>query len=302
MIFNLLGEQPTISNFLMDICIFVLILIFAPIIGGLLSGIDRVFTARLQGRQGPPLLQPFYDFIKLLGKESKLSSKMQLVWIGAYLFLTAFSLVFIFMRQDILVVVFLMGFAGICLVMSGFSVKSPYSHMGANRELLQILAYEPILILTAIGIYLHNGSFMLSDIFNGNNQPMLISMWPIFLALVIILTIKFRKSPFDLSTSHHAHQEVVKGVTTEISGEYYAVFLLAEWYEAVLLLTIVSLFWAAPIWIGIVIALAVFLLEMVIDNISARLTASWMIKYSWIITLVLCLTNIIYLFVKRGAL
>lgn len=300
MIFHLLGEQPTLSNFLMDICIFVLILISAPIAGGLLSGIDRIFSARLQGRQGPPLLQPFYDFIKLLGKDSKLSSKMQLVWMGAYLFLTAFSLVFIFMRQDILVIVFLMGFAGICLVMAGFSVKSPYSHMGANRELLQILAYEPVLILTAIGIYLHNGSFMLSDVFK--NPPMIISMWPIFLALVIILTIKFRKSPFDLSTSHHAHQEVVKGVTTEFSGEYYAIFLLAEWYEAVLLLAIVSLFWATPIWIGILIAIAVFLLEMVIDNISARLTASWMIKYSWVVTTVLCITNIIYLFAKRGAL
>jgi len=287
-----------LTGFFLDIGIFLIILIFAPVIGGLLSGIDRIFTARLQGRQGPPLLQPFYDFFKLLGKESRLSSKMQLIWMGAYLFLTAFSLVFIFMAQDILVVVFLMGFAGICLVLAGFSVKSPYGHMGANRELLQILAYEPVLILMAMGMYLHNGSFMISDVYN--NPPLLTSMWPIFLALVIILTIKFRKSPFDLSTSHHAHQEVVKGVTTEFSGEYYAIFILAEWYEAVLLLTIVSLFWAIPIWIGILIALAVFLLEMVIDNISARLTASWMIKYSWLVTLVLCFTNIVYLFIKKG--
>ncbi len=300
MIFHLLGSENSIANLCMDIVVFMLILILAPIIGGLLSGIDRIFTARLQGRQGPPLLQPFYDFIKLLGKESKLSSKMQVVWMGAYLFLTAFSLVFIFMAQDMLLIVFLMGLAGICLVLAGFSVKSPYAHMGANRELLQILAYEPVLILAAIGIYLNNGSFMISEIFQ--KPPMLITMWPIFIALVVILTIKLRKSPFDLSTSHHAHQEIVKGITTEFSGEYYAIFILAEWYEAVLLLAIVSLFWAVPIWIGICIALAVFLLEMIIDNIAARMTASWMIKYSWVFTLALCLTNIVYLFVKRGAL
>ena len=43
-------------------------IIFAPILGGLTSGIDRKITARMQGRQGPPVLQPFYDVIKLLKK------------------------------------------------------------------------------------------------------------------------------------------------------------------------------------------------------------------------------------------
>ena len=36
-------------------------ILLAPFIGGLLSGIDRIFSARMQGRQGPPLLQPFYE-------------------------------------------------------------------------------------------------------------------------------------------------------------------------------------------------------------------------------------------------
>ena len=43
-------------------------IVFAPILGGLTSGIDRKITARMQGRQGPPVLQPFYDVIKLLKK------------------------------------------------------------------------------------------------------------------------------------------------------------------------------------------------------------------------------------------
>ncbi|MGZ3635594.1 MAG: NADH-quinone oxidoreductase subunit H, partial [Syntrophales bacterium] len=44
-----------------------LTLVGAPIVGGLLFGIDRKITARMQGRYGPPIIQPFYDFIKLLG-------------------------------------------------------------------------------------------------------------------------------------------------------------------------------------------------------------------------------------------
>ncbi len=298
MIFNVYGNEPTVMNFAADVAILIFIVMGTPVVGGLLSGIDRIFTARLQGRQGPPLLQPFYDLFKLLGKDSKLGSRMQIVWMGAYLFLTVFALAFLFMGQDLLLIVFLMGFAGVALVMAAFSIKSPYSHIGANRELMQILAYEPVLLLLAVGVYLNNGSFMVSEVVN--KQPLMITMWPIFLAFVIILTIKLRKSPFDLSTSHHAHQEIVKGVTTEFSGEYYALFLLAEWYEAVLLLSLAAMFWAIPLWIGILIAIVIFLLEIVIDNIAARMTTGWMIKYAWIVTLFLCFTNIIYLFVKKG--
>ena len=45
---------------------FLLILsIFAPILGGFIYGIERKVKARMQNRQGPPLIQPFYDFFKL---------------------------------------------------------------------------------------------------------------------------------------------------------------------------------------------------------------------------------------------
>jgi len=44
------------------------IIIVAPLLGGLLTGIDRVITARMQGRKGPSVLQPFYDVLKLFRK------------------------------------------------------------------------------------------------------------------------------------------------------------------------------------------------------------------------------------------
>ena len=40
--------------------------LFVATIGGLLSWFDRKITAWVQFRKGPPLLQPFYDFFKLL--------------------------------------------------------------------------------------------------------------------------------------------------------------------------------------------------------------------------------------------
>ena len=274
-------------------------IVLSPIVGGLLFGIDRRITARLQGRFGPPILQPFYDIFKLLGKESIAVSKMQFVWIYAYLILMIASLLCLVLQSDFLVLVFLLGFAGVSLVLGGFSTKSPYSHFGANRELLQILAYEPVLLLLAIAIYAQNGTFLISEILS-HEQPLLASLWPLFIAVLYVLTIKMRKSPFDISTSHHAHQEIVKGITTEYSGPFLALYELAEWYEIVLVLGVIALFWANPLWIGLLIAFAAFLLELVVDNIAARMTARWMVRLSWSVGLTLGILNIAYLYIKKG--
>ncbi len=279
--------------------IVIVTLVVAPIVGGLLFGIDRRITARLQGRFGPPILQPFYDFIKLIAKERIAVSRLQFVWLYGYLVFMAVSLMFLVLQADFLLMIFLLGFAGVSLVLGAFSTKSPYAHFGANRELLQIMAYEPVLLLLAIAIYAQNGTFLISGIF-AQEKPLLFSLWPLFIAVLYILTIKMRKSPFDISTSHHAHQEIVKGITTEFSGFYYAIYQLAEWYEIVLLLGIVALFWANPLWVGILIALGAFLLELLIDNIAARMTARWMVRLSWSVGLILGIINIAYIYFIKG--
>ena len=44
--------------------------LFCFLTGLLLCGIDRKLVAKMQKRVGPPILQPFYDFFKLCGKET----------------------------------------------------------------------------------------------------------------------------------------------------------------------------------------------------------------------------------------
>lgn len=282
----------------------IIAVIAAPIIGGFLAGIDRKITARLQGRFGPPIVQPFFDFFKLLGKSRIATSRMQFVWLYSYLVFMIACVVMLVLRLDVLLLVFMIGFAGISFALGGFSSKSPYSHFGSNRELLQILAYEPVLLLMALGIYAHSGSFVISELFKPGVAPLLPSMWPIFLALLMVLTIKLRKSPFDIATSHHAHQEVVKGIMTEFSGPQYAMIMLTEWYEIVLLLGLVALFWVQPLWVGILIALAAYVVELFIDNITARMTAGWMVRFAWAFGLVLCILTIAYKYLinMRGVL
>ncbi len=274
-----------------ELVIILLVLVAAPVLGGLLSGIDRIITARMQGRVGPPVLQPFYDLFKLLGKERFLVNQRQVLWAIGYLALIITSLAMLCLGSDLLVIVFVMAFAAICFVLGGLSTKSPYSHIGSQRELLQMLSYEPVLILLAIGVFMQNQSFLVKDIF-ARPEPLLFSLPLVFIAVLLILTIKMRKSPFDLSTCHHAHQELVQGITTEYSGPYLALIELTHWYELVLVLGLVVLFWAQPIWAGLLLALAAFFIELVIDNICARMTWSWMVKLTWSVGIILCLVNL----------
>ena len=59
--------------------------LITPLIGGLLVGVDRKLTARMQERVGPPLAQPFYDVLKLWGKTPMIASKLQPVLAFGYL-------------------------------------------------------------------------------------------------------------------------------------------------------------------------------------------------------------------------
>jgi len=270
--------------------------IVVPLIGGLLRGIDRKLTAHMQGRIGPPIIQPFYDVIKLLGKKPMVAGGAQLVFAYAFLALIVTAVVFFALRQDLLVVLFILFFGSLCLPIGALSVKSPYSQLGGHRELLQFLAYEPILLLAAIPIALKAGGFPITNIFE-YGQPLLPNLWITFIALLIVLAIVMRKSPFDISGSEHAHQELVRGVLTEYSGPYLALIEIGHWYEMVLLLSILGLFWVVGSlwWLSIIIALGSWFIMLIVDNVTTRLTWSWMLKFAWGAGITLVALNILFI-------
>jgi len=205
--------------------------------------------------------------------------------------------VLLFTGSDLLMIVFVMAFGSVSLIMGAMSVRSPYSRIGGQREIIQLMAAEPVIILMAVGVYLVNGSFMVKAIMT-ESSPLIASMPLSLIALLVVLTIKLRKSPFDFSTSHHGHQELIKGLTMEFSGFQLATIEIGEWLETVLLLGLVGLFWANPIYIGVVIAVVAYLLEIIIDNISARTTWSWMLKVVAVLGFGLSIINLIYLYLR----
>ncbi len=270
-------------------------LVGAPLLGGCIAGLDRRITARLQSRTGPPLLQPFYDVGKLLGKERIFFNAWQNFCAWIYLAAAAIAVMLFFMQSDLLYIFFVQAVGAVFLVIGALSVPSPYSQVGAQRELLHILAYEPLLILVVVGIFLATGSFKVSAAL-AFETPLLFKLPLLYLALGYALTIKLRKSPFDIASSHHAHQEVVRGVLTEYSGPYLALVEIGHWYEVVLMLGLVALFWGTSLTGMIVLVALTYAAEIIVDNSAARLTWRSMLGRIWATGLAFCCMNLIWLY------
>ena len=277
-------------------------LILAPFLGALLDGVDRIISARMQRRKGPSLLQPFYDLGKLFSKEMIAVNNVQLLLNLSYLVILMIAGCMLFYGADLLMVLFILSTADMFLIMAASSDSSPYANMGASREMLQMMAYEPLTLLIAVGFYLTTGSFQVSDIIRADTSAVL-WMPGLLVGFMFTAAIKFRKSPFDLSTSHHAHQEMVKGLTTEMSGTTLAIMNIAEYYEMVLLLGIFCLFFINSTWwswiAAVLICVVIFFMETLWDNISARVKWKTLLYSCWVVTLVAGGVNILILMLDK---
>ena len=270
--------------------------IFAPVAGCILAGVDRKLSARMQRRQGPPIMQPYYDVRKFMEKEQITSNSVQDFYVACYLLFIIVTGVLFFAGQDFLLVIFTLTLGETFLVLAAYSSGSPFSQIGAQRELYMAMAFEPIFLFVAICMYLETGSFSISDMVGSGELPSLM-MIGVFLAFIYGITMKLRKSPFDLSMSHHAHQDLVRGLTTEFSGKTLAMIEISHWYENIMLLGIIALFFAdgtiTGFIIGLIAALVIYFVEILIDNGFARMTWQTALKSGWLVGLVLGLGNVI---------
>jgi len=280
----------------LDYILAMLYVLAAPLMGGLMVGLDRKITARMQGRVGPPLLQPFYDVVKLWGKEPFISSQMQPILATGYLVFILTGLTLLALGADLLHILFTLTLADICLIVSAYNSESPYSNLGGRRELLAMLSYEPIMVLTAMSIQIVTGSFLVSGIFR-YGTPLLLVMPAAFVAQILVLIIDMKKSPYDVSGSGHAHQELVRGIYTEFSGYTMALVELGHWTKTVFTLSLISLFWAHNLLFGAVLALALWFAAILADNVYPRLNWKSMLKTTWLTGFTLILANFVVLIV-----
>lgn len=265
-----------------------LLILAAPLIGGLLYGLERKMRARMQNRQGPPLLQPFYDMYKLLGKQTFIIHPYHSILGVAHFVALWIVVAFVIMGYNLLYIVFLHLFSSLLLVLAGYSVRSIYSHVGANRELVSMLGYEPILILLSVAFYLLYGSYDINVI--RENPPPLWSLLPLFLSFLLVMLIKLKKSPFDAA---HGHQEIVGGVEVEFSGVFFEFLYMARWLEYIFIYLLLLLFGGDSFVVQALLAGFVFVFVNLIDNATARVRMKHLLQIALAVGLSLGLINIL---------
>lgn len=273
----------------------VLFVVLAPLFGGLLVGADRIVSARMQGRIGPPILQPFYDVAKLLQKEARQVNPIAEPLLLGHVAFMATTGALILGGTDLLFTAFVLALAALLLVLAAGSVNSPYSFAGAERELVVLLATEPFFIVMLAAICKVTGDSTFQAVL-GSSVPVALRLPGILIAFLFVATIKLRKSPFDISTSHHPHQELVRGLTSDMSGRLIAYVELAHWYESAILAVFVMLFFNWSIPLGVAAFLVAYALEVIVDNSTSRAKWQLVLRSAWTVTLLFSGGNVLALF------
>lgn len=264
-----------------------LLVVFAPVLGGILYGIERKLKARMQSRIGPPLIQPFYDLLKLSGKRPLMIHSYHALMGIVHCAAAWMALAVLFSGGDLLVAVFFHLLSSALLILAGYSARSTYSRIGSTRELIAIAALEPVLILVAIGFYLHAGSFEVSTILASPSS--LPGALLGFLALAVALPGLLKKSPFDAA---EAHQEIVGGSEIEFSGVFYEAVYTARWLDMLFVYTFVFLFGGNHFVLGGFLTAAAFLGVTLVDNATARIRYADMVRILYASAFVLAALNL----------
>ena len=220
-------------------------LLFTAVTGAFLSWFDRKITARVQFRKGPPVLQPFYDFFKLLLVKETILPKhgSPLIFLLAPLFAVfgaSMAGVFILLpllnittgfRGDVIVIFYLLTIPSLSYIIGALASGNPLAAVGGSREMKLILSYELTFLLVISGIIMKCGQqFNLYSIIQAQQagSPFIgsISGVLLFIADIFCMQAKLALVPFDMP---EAEAEITEGIFIEYSGAAYAMIKLTKY-------------------------------------------------------------------------
>lgn len=279
-------------------------LLFAGVGGGLLSWFDRKITARVQFRVGPPLLQPFYDFVKLMAKETIIpSNAARTVFLLAPILAVSggcLSSVFILLpgfgistgfKGDLIVVFYLLMVPSLSYIIGALASGNPIANLGASREMKLIIGYELSLLLVLAAVIIKAGnSISLGEIIAVQQQQgaFIGSISGILLFIVAMMCVQAKLAfvPFDIAD---AETEIAGGIFLEFSGFTLAMVKLAKYIMLLVLPSFVVVillggfrFEGIHILWSLLKLLGVVLLITLVRNTNPRLTIGQAMRFFFI--------------------
>ena len=294
--------------------------LFCFVVGMFLCGVDRKIVARMQKRVGPPILQPFYDFFKLCGKETIIPATASkttflaapLVGLAALVVLQLFIPIHGFSAfsgmADIIVILYLLLIPAMAAMLGGAASGSPYAGIGLSREMVTIIACELplVMVLLAVGKVVGGDAvtFSFSKIANYQlaNGSLIThaSLIPAAIAMLLIIPGETGNHPFDTA---EAETEICEGLLAEYSGAPLAVYKLTHCVKVLTLTSFFAALFLGGIGTGIVVVDALILVAICIvltivsisfvHAITARLKIEQVFKFYWTVVTGLALISLV---------
>jgi NADH-quinone oxidoreductase subunit H len=273
-------------------------LLFAVPAAWFILWVERKAVALMQGRVGPPFMQPFFDFVKLLGKSTPprpgIGGLLMKAWplIAVSSAAGAVGLLPVLPRSggfegDLILLLALLELPSMCIIAAGFSSRSIFGEIGSAREAVLSVAYNIVFLLAIVSIAASQHTFRLEALAALPATPL---RWLGVLALLVCLPAKLHLNPFSLP---NAEQEIYSGPMVEYAGPELAMWELShglEWVAATgLVATLaaphIALWWLAAL-VFIVLSFFIVLGLSALASATARLAIDTTVRFYWQCTLI----------------
>jgi formate hydrogenlyase subunit 4 len=260
--------------------------------------VERKAVALMQGRVGPPFMQPFFDFIKLLGKTTPpregVAGLLMKAWplIAVSAAAGAVGLLPVLpssggFEGDLILLLALLELPSMCIIAAGFSSRSIFGEIGSAREAVLSVSYNVVFLLAIVAIAASQHTFRLEALAMLPATPL---RYLGVLAILVCIPAKLHINPFSLP---NAEQEIYSGPMVEYAGPELAMWELShglEWVAATGLVATLAGPHVTAWWLGVPIFVAlsfgIVLLLSVIAAATARLAIDATVRFYWQCTLV----------------
>jgi formate hydrogenlyase subunit 4 len=228
-----------------------LVLLLSP----LLTGFVRTVKARLLRRQGPPLLQPYRDLVRLMQKEVVLAESASWLfrvipyivfagtWVAASLVPTFRSGLLFSWSADLIALIALLGSARFFLALAGLDVGTSFGGIGSSREVMIASLAEPAMLMIMFTLALIAGSTQLSIMaayMASGEAGLRVSLGLALLALIMVAIAENARIPIDNPATHLELTMVHEAMVLEYSGRHLALIDLASELKLLLYISVVS--------------------------------------------------------------
>ena len=269
----------------------------------LFEGVIRKITARVQSRQGPPIIQPYYDILKLLGKQNlnagnfaftiaPLLALASIIGVIAFLPL-GYRANYLAGYADIITVIYLLTLGGVACLLGALSSRNTYALMGASREMITMIMVEPVLAMGLImGAVKMKSIGIETAVFGAAAGGYGWSVFVMLAAYLAALQAFVGRQPFDMA---EAEVEILEGPFIEYSGPGYALFryylMLKQMFYASLFVVLFipplrTGMYGTDVLVQLVLVLGVILFIALIGSTNPRLRIDQAQKYFAVLILV----------------